>query len=67
MIPCNKHGQSNWCYIQDDGSHIDSERCDCFNEPSEDCPIDEHKHQAENKRINKEEMPKKPWFLLNLP
>lgn len=62
MIPCNEHGNSAWCYEQDNGEHIDSEKCICFGEASENCPVDLHRHQAENKRINQEEMPKKSWF-----
>lgn len=45
LIPCTEHGESSWCYIQDDGSHIDSEECRCFVHHSADCPVDEHRHQ----------------------
>ena len=46
MIPCAEHGRSAWCYIQDDHSHMDSERCHCLRTGRADCPVDAHRSQA---------------------
>lgn len=46
IIPCAKHGPSDWCYVQHDGSHIDSHQCRCFLIPSEYCPVDVHREAA---------------------
>lgn len=43
VISCAEHGTSAWCYIQDDGSHIDSDQCRCCLMPSEHCPVDVHR------------------------
>ena len=43
MVPCDEHGETAWCYIQDDQSHIDSECCPCLRTYRSDCPVDEYR------------------------
>lgn len=42
LVPCAKHGASQWCYETPEG-HIDSTACCCGPSPSLDCPV--HRHQ----------------------
>jgi hypothetical protein len=46
VVPCSNHGTSAWCYVQFDGSHMDSDRCRCLLQPRADCPIDVHQAAA---------------------
>lgn len=46
VIFCLQHGTSDWCYVQRDGSHIDSDRCRCFLMLSAFCPVDAHREVA---------------------
>lgn len=46
VIPCTEHGTSAWCYVQEDGSHIDSDQCRCYLLPSAYCPVDAHRTSA---------------------
>ncbi|MBX5444534.1 hypothetical protein [Sphaerobacter sp.] len=46
VVPCAEHGTSAWCYIQEDGSHIDSDQCCCNLMPSAYCPVDAHRATA---------------------
>jgi hypothetical protein len=57
MIPCTEHGESAWCYVQKDGSHIDSEACRCFMQPSSLCPVDAHRDEAAQKEKEQKEKP----------
>ncbi|HET7034141.1 MAG TPA: hypothetical protein VFI42_00515 [Thermomicrobiaceae bacterium] len=46
LVPCHKHGPSFWCYVQQDGSHLDLEACQCLSYPSHACPVDAHRARA---------------------
>lgn len=46
VMSCSRHGTSAWCYIQHDGSHIDSDRCRCLLKPNPFCPVDSHREAA---------------------
>jgi hypothetical protein len=50
MIPCTLHGPSAWCYVQRDGSHVDSERCVCGRRTSVNCPVDAHRFEAQERQ-----------------
>lgn len=43
VVSCAEHGPSAWCYVQDDGSHVDSDRCRCFLIHDPSCPVDAHR------------------------
>lgn len=48
MVPCNDHGDSAWCFLQDDWGHMDSEKCACTVHPVSWCQVDAHRHEAES-------------------
>jgi hypothetical protein len=56
LIPCTEHGSSPYCYIQQNGTHINESKCTCRRSSvyySTCCPVDLHKiaarHQQERK------------------
>lgn len=48
FIRCDEHPstRSQFCYIQDDGSHRKRDICVCGTSPKEECPLDLHRWQA---------------------
>ncbi len=50
LVPCTKHGTTAWCYENKDGSHVDSEQCICYRFPSERCPVEAHRLEAQRKK-----------------
>jgi len=56
-VRCSRHASTlaqTWCYVNDDGSHVEIRRCPCFrNLPGAvwgyrtDCPVDAHRRAAE--------------------
>lgn len=53
MTPCKNHGPSAWCYVNPDGSHVDSESCRCFATKSMDCPVKEHSSEAKQRETER--------------
>ncbi|MBI2942017.1 MAG: hypothetical protein HYY04_16425 [Chloroflexi bacterium] len=54
MILCHAHGDTEWCYVQADGAHIDSSQCRCIWTAVPSCPVDEHREAArERARSNR--------------
>lgn len=52
-IKCEKHSGANaesarseFCYVQDDGTHRKGDICICGTEPLEECPLDLHRRHA---------------------
>lgn len=46
-IPCDEgHGSSQYCYIQDDGTHLQRDSCTCGFFESVDCVLDLHRYHA---------------------
>lgn len=48
-IECDQHPPYNFCYLQDDGTHVQKIVCVCGTYPRADCPIDLHRRQADGR------------------
>ena len=46
QVRCSEHGESDWCYVDDDGQHFDSEYCGCGDRDSLLCRVDGHRRRA---------------------
>lgn len=49
LVSCSEHGNSSWCYVDTNGSHVDFEQCLCLWEPYRECPVEAHARAAEEK------------------
>jgi hypothetical protein len=47
VVRCAGHGDSAFCWIQDDGKHIDDSLCRCLTGSPSNCPIDVHRSDME--------------------
>ncbi len=46
FIKCGEHLPYLYCYLQDDGAHLQKDSCVCGSFPKEECPLDLHRWQA---------------------
>ncbi len=54
IIYCSEHGKSAFCYVNSDGTHIDSELCCCYGTSSVNCPVEGHSQSAKRRQAEKE-------------
>lgn len=47
VMRCAEHGKSAFCWVQDDGKHVDDSLCRCLTGSPARCPVDVHRRDAE--------------------
>lgn len=41
-VRCSGHGETEFCYVQPDGSHVSTEECACYCQTEIHCPVSGH-------------------------
>ncbi len=48
VLRCAEHGSAAFCWVQDDGTHIDDSLCRCLTESPAGCLVDVHRRDAKD-------------------